>query len=76
MTTRVISSIYVLIVLISENTIFQLKHNKFLNMSAATCQFIKTHVHFTFANDVTSCDIDTAVATQILFNFVYISAHK
>ena len=28
------------------------------------------------SNDVTSCDIDTAVATQILLNSVYISSYK
>ena len=28
------------------------------------------------ANDVTSIDIDTAVATEILFNYVYISYYK
>ena len=44
----------------------------FLCLFAATLKFTENHVHFTYANYVTSGDIDTTVATQILFHFVYI----
>ena len=33
-------------------------------------------MHNSAANDVTSCDIDTAVVTQIFFNSVHISSNK
>ena len=57
------------------NTIFHSK-KKFLYLSAANLKVIKNHVHFAYANYVTSCNIDTAVVKKMLFHFVYILSFK
>ena len=42
-------------------------NNSLLYVPAAIWQFTKTHVHFTFTDNVTSCDIETLVVTQYCF---------
>ena len=52
----------------NQNVGFLMTRLNFLYLSA-TEKFTKIRVHFTYANDVTSSDIDTAVVTSDIVQF-------